>query len=179
LHEFGMAAELLEFALERARSESGKDRRQSELLSGAATGGDGTSAPEACGAQGQRRVHAIEGLISPQLGIGPDELSFAFEVLSKGTEAEGARLDFTVSPTAIRCPSCGAHTAAKDGETDAAMPCPVCGAEAKIEAVRGLEVTGFETGLGWGARQEGGEHEKNARKKQSGTGGIDGPRDDG
>jgi Zn finger protein HypA/HybF involved in hydrogenase expression len=141
-----MAAELLEFALERVRRERADGRREPELLGKGAEGGNGASAPGVRRARQARRVHAIEGLISPQLGIGSEELSFAFELLSKGTEAEGAKLDFTVSAAAIRCNSCGAQRAANQGETGASAPCPACGAQAKIEPVRGLEVTGFETG---------------------------------
>jgi Zn finger protein HypA/HybF involved in hydrogenase expression len=91
-------------------------------------------------------VRAIRGLISPRLGISPQELSFAFEVLSKGSEAEGTSLDFKVTARAVRCPSCGAQAAAEDDETRSTAVCRSCGAQAKIEPVRGLEVTGFETG---------------------------------
>ncbi len=68
----------------------------------------------------------------------------AFEVLTKGTPLEGARLNLIVSPVTMSCPECGFRGPLPMGAADPheALPvaeCPQCGAVAPVEGGRGVE----------------------------------------
>ncbi len=52
----------------------------------------------------------------------PSAITFAFEVLSKGGIAEGARVDITIVPMKVRCMSCGNEQVTDVYE----LTCPVC-----------------------------------------------------
>lgn len=55
-------------------------------------------------------VRIIHLKIGELAGISTDALDFAFEVLSKGTVAEGGKLEFENIPLRIRCAGCGAES---------------------------------------------------------------------
>jgi hydrogenase nickel incorporation protein HypA/HybF len=85
----------------------------------------------AAGAHGASRVRVVRLDLGALTCVDPECLSFAFEAGSRGTAAEGARLDIRTVPLRVRCRGCGA-----DGERGGATdPCPACG-------VAGGEVTG-------------------------------------
>lgn len=68
----------------------------------------------------------------------------AFEVLIKGTDLEGARLDLIILPVTLACPQCGFQGPLPMGAADPhdAMPlaeCPQCGALAPVQGGRGVE----------------------------------------
>jgi hydrogenase nickel incorporation protein HypA/HybF len=68
----------------------------------------------------------------------------AFEVLTKGTALEGARLNLIVLPVTLSCPECGFQGPLPMGAADPheAMPvaeCPQCGAMAPVQGGRGVE----------------------------------------
>ena len=90
---------------------------------------------------GVERVAGLEVRVGTLTGIVPDSVRFYFEILSKGSIAEGAALHFEkVMPTA-RCRQCGTETPLQDaGVEDPAfayawlqefseMVCPQCGAQ--------------------------------------------------
>lgn len=56
--------------------------------------------------EGGGPVQVIHLRIGEMSGVNTDALSFAFEVLSKGTEAEGGRLEFERVPLRARCKEC-------------------------------------------------------------------------
>ena len=59
-------------------------------------------------AEGEGPVKVIHLRIGEMSGVNIDALSFAFDVLKKGTVAEGGRLEFEQVPLEARCRSCGA-----------------------------------------------------------------------
>ena len=80
---------------------------------------------------GGGRVEAATLRIGAMTHVDPESLSFAFEVLSRDTLAEGCHLYIEKVPLAIRCPSCGFF-----GEiSPESAQCPSCGGV-------GLAVTG-------------------------------------
>jgi hydrogenase nickel incorporation protein HypA/HybF len=86
--------------------------------------------------------HNVSRLRSVRLHIGemsaivPDSLSFCFEVITDGTEMEGARLIMDVIPLTGVCHDCGREF----GIADYAFVCPSCGGT-KIEATRGQDLS--------------------------------------
>ncbi len=68
----------------------------------------------------------------------------AFEVLTKGTPLEGARLDLIILPVTLTCSQCGFEGPLPMGAADPheALPvaeCPQCGAAAPVQGGRGVE----------------------------------------
>jgi len=55
--------------------------------------------------------------------VEPQALEFAFEVVTRGTVAEGAELIFEIQPAEAHCEDCG-HDFAVERH---AVPCPRCG----------------------------------------------------
>lgn len=79
--------------------------------------------------------------IGEMLGLTRESLTSAFEVLSKGTPAEGSRLKIVFTKGAVECPKCGFHGRLQmKGHLHAVDPtfaCPKCGSSLKVSA--GLE----------------------------------------
>ncbi|MBN1576047.1 MAG: hydrogenase maturation nickel metallochaperone HypA [Chitinispirillaceae bacterium] len=63
---------------------------------------------------GLNRVEKVTLRIGAMRQIVPDALNFAFEVLGKGTIAEGAEVVITVVPTKARCGECGSEFTVDD-----------------------------------------------------------------
>lgn len=59
-------------------------------------------------------------------GVMPSSVAFAFEVLSKGTLADGARLDISIIPIKVFCFECSKEIEIHDYEPF----CPMCRAPA-------------------------------------------------
>ena len=57
---------------------------------------------------GARRIVAIKLRIGPLAGVEPEALTFAFDVVTSGTKAEGARLQIEDVPLVCMCPGCSA-----------------------------------------------------------------------
>jgi hydrogenase nickel incorporation protein HypA/HybF len=71
---------------------------------------------------GFARVTSLRLSFGKLSSVVPQALSFAFEVQSKGTRAEGAALELEILPASIHCLSCE-----KDVEVDRfEAQCPVC-----------------------------------------------------
>ncbi len=70
-----------------------------------------------------RKVHRVELKVGHLRQVVPSALEFAFELVTDGTELEGAELVIEEVPARGRCPACGAET------TMSAFPlcCERCG----------------------------------------------------
>lgn len=80
------------------------------------------------------RVNTLKLSVGAMSCVEPKTLSFAFEVISKGTRAEGAVLDLDVLPVVLYCFACaGEHTV----EAFEAA-CPACGGS-QVSVVGGTE----------------------------------------
>ena len=95
---------------------------------------------EAAGEEADRagpdvRVVALRLRLGPLAGVVREALTFSFDVASRGTRIEGARLEIEEVPLAIRCEPCGAEF-----ELASVYPlrCPACGLAAP-DVVRGRE----------------------------------------
>jgi len=88
----------------------------------------------------EARKHSAERVLEVGLMVGeltllnPDQLHFAFEVLSKGTLAENAQLNIEEVPIRVRCSRCGyegsiPYKGPEDhlGYRAAFLKCAVCG----------------------------------------------------
>lgn len=83
---------------------------------------------------GGGRIASIRLVIGRLAGVEEDALSFGFEALSRGTAAEGARVEVVARPFRIRCRACGDEAA-----DDPFAPCPACGA-AGFDVLEGREL---------------------------------------
>jgi len=61
---------------------------------------------EQAGGSQVRKIRLRVGELSP---VVPDSVAMFFEYLSRGTNAEGARLEFEKAPLETTCPACGAR----------------------------------------------------------------------
>ncbi|MFP4161240.1 MAG: hydrogenase maturation nickel metallochaperone HypA [Ectothiorhodospira sp.] len=89
------------------------------------------------------RVHGVHLEIGALSCVDPDALAFAFEAVTAGTLAQGARLSLLQSPARGACRRCG------NGYTMESLvtPCPCCGAPGQVVSglemrLRDLEVSG-------------------------------------
>ncbi len=72
-----------------------------------------------------RRVSRIVLRIGALAGVEPESLRFAFDVISRGTPAEGAIFDIESVPVAVYCSGCHQEFSV---ETDGYIfICPTCG----------------------------------------------------
>lgn len=65
----------------------------------------------------------------------PSALSFGFELVSRGTGLEGARLEIETVPAAGLCRGCGAENELRDFP----FRCAACG-DSRVEIIRGEEL---------------------------------------
>lgn len=90
-------------------------------------------------AKGKPKTVTVE--VGELLGLTRESLSTAYEVLSKGTIAEGSKLTVKFAKASVECPKCGFHGRLRvSGHThavDPAFACPTCGAPVEVKA--GLE----------------------------------------
>ena len=85
-----------------------------------------------CDAKALRSVRLNIGQLS---AVVPDALSFCFEVITKGTEMEGARLMMDIIPLRGYCSTCEKEFEIKDY----VFACPLCGTK-EIETLSGQEL---------------------------------------
>lgn len=82
-----------------------------------------------------RRVVALRVKIGVLHRVSQEAFDAAFTVLSTGSVAQGAAVDFVVQPVRVRCQSCDVDVAADD----LLAACPACGA-AEFDSDGGDEV---------------------------------------
>ena len=80
-------------------------------------------------------VRVVHLKIGEMAGVSEDALRFAFDVMAKGTAAEGAELGVEKVPLRIRCGACGAAS----NPADFVFVCPGCGS-CDIEIISGREM---------------------------------------
>ncbi len=68
--------------------------------------------------------------------IVPESLSFCFEIMTSGTELEGAKLNMEIIPLTGKCRECGESFEIKDY----AFECPLCNGT-DIETLSGQELS--------------------------------------
>ena len=111
MHEVGLMQDALRIALDQARRE--KATRILTL---------------------RMRVGALSGVV-------PDALSFAFECLSRGTPAEGGKLEIESVPAVCWCGACNKEFPAPD----LGFECPACGTIAtELRSGREIEVASLD-----------------------------------
>jgi hydrogenase nickel incorporation protein HypA/HybF len=72
---------------------------------------------------GGGRVVAARLLLGTLTCVDPETLDFAFGIATRGTLAQGCRLEIVRIPARLRCSSCRS-----EHERELLEPCPVCGA---------------------------------------------------
>lgn len=82
-------------------------------------------------AEGFSRVTRVWLEVGPLSCVEPEALRFGFDVVMKGSVAEGAALDIATPAATGRCPACGAVSEVAQRYEG----CPACG-------MPGLELTG-------------------------------------
>ncbi len=80
------------------------------------------------------KVTGINLVVGELAGVVPDCVQFYFDVISKNTMAEGARLNFEIKPTQIKCRKCGNVFTPADHKWE----CPKCG-DSNVEIASGRE----------------------------------------
>jgi hydrogenase nickel incorporation protein HypA/HybF len=88
---------------------------------------------EKAGAGNLRTVRLEIGRLS---AIVPDALSFGFQVMTTGTELEGAELIMDIIPLCCICRECGGRFEVEDYR----FLCPLCGGE-QIDTLSGRELS--------------------------------------
>ncbi len=73
---------------------------------------------------GATRITRINLVLGDLSSIVDDSVQFYFDFLSKGTIAEGAKLDFSRVPARLRCRKCGQEFEMREMD----WTCPHCGA---------------------------------------------------
>jgi hydrogenase nickel incorporation protein HypA/HybF len=93
-------------------------------------------------AAGGRQITTIHLVVGDLSSIVDDSVQFYFDMLSKGTVAEGAVLDFQRRPATVVCLDCG-----RSSEVRAPLPsaCPHCGGvKLRVTGGRELRVESIE-----------------------------------
>ncbi len=80
--------------------------------------------------EGFSEVRRVRVKIGRFAGVEPDALRFGFDVVMRGTLADGAALEIIDLPGRASCFGCG-ETVAVD---DRLSPCPLCGSERLVPA---------------------------------------------
>ena len=90
---------------------------------------------------GAQRIHRIMMRVGALSGAVPETLEFAFEIVAKGTIAEGATLEIERVPVACYCPTC-----AREFEpSDLVCECTRCGRPSTdVRRGRELHLTSLE-----------------------------------
>lgn len=87
-----------------------------------------------------RRVRSVRLEVGALCAVVPDSMLFCFDLVTKGTVADGARLDLDIHPGTAHCRGCG---------TDFELPDPIllcrCGsADVEVTAGRDLRILSME-----------------------------------
>ena len=87
------------------------------------------------------KICAMSVRVGPLSGIVVDSLHFAFEALSPGTQAEGARFEIHETEISFHCPRCRANYSTPVGS----YQCPAChSTEGELRGGTELELISIE-----------------------------------
>ena len=90
---------------------------------------------------GGRRVRAVDLVVGELAGVDADALSFAFEIVSRGTIAEGAVVTVDRAPLLGACGACGLEG---PGDLEA-LACAGCGGSpVRVTGGRELRLTSID-----------------------------------
>jgi hydrogenase nickel incorporation protein HypA/HybF len=90
---------------------------------------------------GATKIERIRLRVGALSGAVPDAMAFAFDVISPGTMAEGAKLEWECVPVACTCLNCELFFK----PSDFPHVCPGCGSNhTRLDAGRELEVASLE-----------------------------------
>lgn len=82
------------------------------------------------------------------LGLTRESLTMAFEILSKGTKAEGSKLSVRFTKGRVECPRCGfagrIPVRRDEHRVDPAFACPECGSSLKVVSGLGVKLLGLD-----------------------------------
>ena len=85
--------------------------------------------------EGAGKIDVIHLRIGEMAGVNYQSLEFAFEILSKGTRAEGGRLEFEKVSLRGRCSGCSVEFS----PDDLVFRCPECGS-GSVDIIAGREM---------------------------------------
>lgn len=92
-------------------------------------------------AAGGEPVCAVCVRVGPLSGVVVESLRFAFDALSPGTPAQGARFDIEETAISFHCPRCNAEYATPVGSYN----CPSCGSpDGELRGGNELELVSIE-----------------------------------
>jgi hydrogenase nickel incorporation protein HypA/HybF len=86
-----------------------------------------------------RRVLVVNLRVGRLRQVIPDSLAFYFDIVSRDTLVEGARLEQVVVPVRMRCEAC-----AHEWEPELMFRCPECSGAGEVLAGHELEVDSIE-----------------------------------
>lgn len=84
------------------------------------------------------RVEEVNILIGELTSLGAEQLTFAYEIVTRGTVLEGSKLVIESEPVTVRCGTCGFEGPADTLESDffdhsiPVIACPKCGGGVEI-----------------------------------------------
>ena len=88
-----------------------------------------------------RRIHRISLRVGALSGVVPEALTFAFDIVAKGTMADGARLEIEPAPAVCHCAGCDTDFSSSDPFCE----CPRCGVPSlDVRAGKELMLTSLE-----------------------------------
>ena len=91
--------------------------------------------------QGANKIHQLKMRIGAVSGVVPEALNFAFDVVTEGTIAQGAKLEIDIVPVVSYCPHCQIEFQ----PPDLFYECPQCDRLSnKVIAGREIELTSLE-----------------------------------
>ncbi len=91
--------------------------------------------------EGAHRIHRLTMRVGPLSGVVPEALEFAFDVLTRGTIAEGATLEVEQVPIICYCSQCRGDFQPKDLFCE----CPRCRhVSGEVRGGRELELASLE-----------------------------------
>ena len=80
-------------------------------------------------------INHLKVIVGETLLVHPEEFDAAFERVSKGTIAYGAKIELHLSPLKARCTKCGREFTGKEGR----VSCPTCGSRS-LNIISGNEL---------------------------------------
>ena len=95
-------------------------------------------------ARARKKPVRVDVEVGEMLGLTRETMSMAYEILSKGTTAEGSKLRVRLTHGSAECANCGFSGRipgrGHDHTIDPVFACPECGAPLKVASGLGVEL---------------------------------------